>query len=91
MSEKIECQKIKNMKGYLCISLDGRYFFRTYHNDGSFCDYDINHTDMEIEIVDSDAYIYKKDGECVIDHAPETLGMRKSVIEVEGVLCNEEY
>ncbi|KPA10828.1 hypothetical protein MHK_008967, partial [Candidatus Magnetomorum sp. HK-1] len=41
--------------------------------------------------VDSEAFIYKKDGECFIDHSPETLGMRKSVIEVEGVLCNEEY
>ena len=90
MSEKIECQKIKNLRGYLCMSLDGRYFFRTYNNDGSFCDYDINHTDMEIKIVDSDAYIYKKDGECFIDHSHETLGMRNSVIEVEGVLCNEE-
>ncbi|KPA12657.1 hypothetical protein MHK_007137, partial [Candidatus Magnetomorum sp. HK-1] len=41
--------------------------------------------------VHSEAFIYKKDGECFIDHAPETLGMRKSVIEVEGVLCNEDY
>jgi hypothetical protein len=91
MKEKIECQKAHKLKGYLCMSLEGQYFFRRYQQDGSFCDYDINHTDMEIQIVDTDAYIYKKDGECYIDHAPESLGLSNAVIEKKGVECNEKY
>ncbi len=68
-------QKIEKLKGILCRSVEGRYFFRTYNEDGTFTDYELYHTDLEIEISDSDAYIYERNGELHIDHSPRTLGL----------------
>lgn len=70
-------QKINNLKGILCRSFDSRYFFRTYNEDGTFTDYELRHSDLEIEISDSDAYIYERNGELCIDHSPRTLGLEE--------------
>ncbi|MFV9646149.1 MAG: hypothetical protein ACNYWU_10030 [Desulfobacterales bacterium] len=67
-------KKIQNLKGFLCKSLEGKFFFRTYKEDGSFNDYEIYHSDLEIEILDTDAYIYDRKGDLYIDHSPKTLG-----------------
>ena len=59
-------------KGFLIWSGE-RYYFRVYHDKG-FIDYDILHSDLEIEIVDADAAFYD---DRTLDHSPETLGLTK--------------
>lgn len=58
-------------KGVLIRSL-GTYFFRVYNEDYSFTDYDLRHSDLAIEITDSDSAFYDDQ---VLDHSPETLGI----------------
>lgn len=48
------------------------YQFRVYHDD-TFTDYDIRHSDLEIEITDADAAFYD---DRTLDHSPETLGLK---------------
>jgi hypothetical protein len=73
----MKIQQANNLKGFLCRSIDKQYFFRTYNPDGTFTDYELYHSDLEIQILDSDAYIYEKNGEYYIDHSPQTLGLEK--------------
>ena len=72
-------EKIQNLKGFLCKSFEGKFFFRTYNEDGSFTDYKICHSDLEIQILDPDAYIYERDGKFYIDYSPRTLGTEKEI------------
>ena len=72
--ENIKPEKIKNLKGILCGDIYGKYFIRTTMPDGSTRDYRVDHSDLSIEIQDDDAYIYKKDGDWIIDYSPATLG-----------------
>jgi len=65
----------KDLKGFLCRSTDNRYFFRTYDENGAITDYALLHSDLEIQILDSDAYIYERKGGYCIDHSPQTLGL----------------
>jgi hypothetical protein len=75
MESKMKPERIKNLKGFLCRSFDDKYFFRTYNEDGTFSDYKLCHSDLEIQILDTDAYIYNRNGEFCIDHSPKTLGI----------------
>jgi hypothetical protein len=68
-------KKIKDMRGILCRSIDGRVFFRVRNPNGSFRDFEIANWDLEIQIVDSDAYIYRRKGKSIIDYGPATLGI----------------
>ena len=72
-------EKIKNLRGFLCKSFEGKFFFRTYNEDGSYIDYEICHSDLEIQILDKDAYIYTRDGNYCIDYSPKTLGTEKEI------------
>ena len=72
-------EKIKNLKGFLCRSFDGKFFFRAYAEDGTFNDYEICHSDLEIQIMDTDAYIYNRNGILCIDYSPKTLGIEKEI------------
>jgi hypothetical protein len=54
-------KKIKNMKGFLCRSVDGKLFFRHYYADHTFRDFDIAHYDLGIEIIDSVPTPIRKD------------------------------
>jgi len=62
-------------EGYILRSFDGhgQLVFRVYHDHGEFIDYDIDHTELKVKITDEDAYFY---GDKVLDHAPETLGLK---------------
>ena len=60
-------EKIQNLKGFLCKSFGDKFFFRTYKQDGLYIDYEICHSDLEIQILDNDAYIYNRDGNNCID------------------------
>lgn len=67
--------KAKNLKGVLCKDIFGGFFLRVYKEDKTFKDYDIHLSDMEIEILDDDAYIYESDfGDSFIDYSLKTLG-----------------
>ncbi len=48
-------KRIQSLKGFLCKSLENKFFFRTYNEDGTYIDYEICHSDLEIQILDPDA------------------------------------
>ena len=54
-----------------------QYMFRVYEDCGKFKDYDLMHCDLTVKIVDTDAAFYENnDGSLVLDHSPETLGIK---------------
>jgi|688.fasta_scaffold609543_2 hypothetical protein len=65
------------VEGVLCRSLNGRYFFRVYHDNGDFTDYGLRHADLTVTIHDSDAAFYKLGDHNLLDHAPATLGLEE--------------
>lgn len=65
------------VSGTLCRGIGGTYFFRVYADHETFTDYEILHNDLNITIDDSDAFFYIMDGQVVLDHSPETLGIKK--------------
>lgn len=67
--------RLNRISGVLLTSLSGNMFFREYKEDGNFTDFDIFHSDLSIIIDDDEAAIYQVNGDYVIDHAPETLGL----------------
>ena len=77
--KKMKIEKIKDLKGFLCRSYDDKFFFRTYTEDGTFNDYEICHSDLEIQIMDTDAYIYNRSGNLCIDYGPKTLGLEEEI------------
>ena len=52
-------------------------YFRVYNKDKTFTDYIVSHSDLEVKIVDKDAYFYEEDGKFFLDHSPQTLGITK--------------
>jgi len=61
--------------GILIRSL-GTFFFRVYHADYTFTDYEIRHDDLSVTIdQDSLAAFYTDGQHHVLDHAPEVLGL----------------
>jgi hypothetical protein len=69
---------IKNAVGTRGFILDtiGGYVFRVYHDKGGFTDYDLRHGDLEVTIVDEDAYFYPNDKEGgTLDYSPQTQGL----------------
>lgn len=67
------------VSGILCRSIDGRYFFRIYHGDGEFDDYDLLHDDISVTIAaDQLASFYEdENGEKFLDHSSQVLGWEK--------------
>ncbi len=59
--------------GVLCRSIDNIYFFRIYHEDKTFTDYDLRHDDMTITIAaDEMASFYRFENEDgVLDHSSD--------------------
>ncbi len=62
------------VKGILIEKLDGSLGFRFYEKGGTFTDYSIRHSDLSIEIDDTDAYVYEENGMKYIDYSPKSLG-----------------
>jgi hypothetical protein len=61
--------------GFILDTLDG-YVFRVYHKDNSFTDYNLLSGDLEVTIVDEDAFFYPNErGGGTLDYGPETLGL----------------
>jgi len=68
MEKEIKPKKIKNLEGFLCRSIDGRFFFRTHNEDCTFNDHEIHHFDLKIKIIDTNACIRNKNGILYIDY-----------------------
>lgn len=62
--------------GHIIRTFDGRYCFRVYDYDkDTFTDYNLQHSDLYIQIKDPDAFFYStENGSDILDHSPETLG-----------------
>ncbi len=62
--------------GMLLRGLDGAYFFRVYHDDKAFTDYEMRHHDLSVTISkDALASFYQLKGSNILDHSPEVLGL----------------
>jgi hypothetical protein len=64
------------VEGQLIYTATGKYMFRVYDKDHNFVDYDLAHSDLCVTINDSDAFLYQDGGRNVLDHSPETLGIK---------------
>lgn len=73
---KMKIESADGQEGYLIWCGGDRYVFRIYNEVHDFVDYDLNHSDMRVKIVDSDAFFYTRDGDTWIDHSPDTLGIK---------------
>ncbi len=67
------------VSGVLCRSIDGRYFFRIYHGDGTFDDYDLLHDDISVTIAADELASFYEDenGEKFLDHSSQVFGWEK--------------
>ncbi|HUP62747.1 MAG TPA: hypothetical protein VNA69_20265 [Thermoanaerobaculia bacterium] len=80
MTPARKTSRARGTRGFLLRSIDdagrSRYFFRVYGADHSFRDYELIHSDLEIEIVDEEATFYdaEEGHEARLDHSPRTLG-----------------
>ena len=73
---KVKIESADGREGILIWCGGDRYVFRIYNETHDFVDYDIRHSDMQIRIIDSDAFFYSDEkGDC-IDHSPATLGIK---------------
>ncbi|BBI63870.1 hypothetical protein HSBAA_51760 [Vreelandella sulfidaeris] len=73
-----EEEKASGVPGILCRDSAGSYFFRVYHSDTSFTDYDLLHDDLSVTISpDALASFYKVNGHNFLDHSPEVLGLKR--------------
>ena len=64
------------IEGHLIYTAMGKYMFRVYDLDNNFVDYDLAHSDLGVIIKDADAYFYRDGTRNVLDHSPETLGIK---------------
>jgi hypothetical protein len=64
------------VEGHLIYTAMGKYMFRVYDKDNNFVDYDLAHSDLCVTINDADAYFYRDEYSDVLDHSPETLGIK---------------
>lgn len=72
-----EVTPANGIRGFLLRGPYG-FFFRVYHIDGEFTDYDIRHDDLEVTITpDAMASFYRIGQDLVLDHSPEVLGLQK--------------
>jgi hypothetical protein len=62
-------QQAKGVKGYIIRVLDG-HVFRVYNKDFTFVDYDILHYDLEIQILEKDAMLYRSEFGNYLDYPP---------------------
>ena len=59
------------------------WVFRVYHDNGEFTDYDIYHSDLQVTIIDADAYFYERENdEPYLDHSPQTLGIKNGLLDL---------
>ena len=64
-------------RGFLIRGLDDEMWFRVYHPDKSFTDYEITHHDCEVVIVDPSAAFIKGDAGDFLDYTTESMRIAK--------------
>ncbi len=63
-------------RGFLIRGLGDGIWFRMYHPDKSFTDYDITHHDCEIVIIDPSAALIKSDAGEFLDYTTESMEVK---------------
>jgi len=75
-NSRAEEESASGVSGVLCRDAEGRVFFRVYHVDGSFTDYELRHDDLPVTISqDALASFYRVHDHNVLDHSPQVLGL----------------
>ncbi|CAG0949621.1 hypothetical protein MTYP_00113 [Methylophilaceae bacterium] len=80
-----EVSSAAGVRGVLCKSLDGSFFFRVYSKDHSFIDYALRHDDLEVTIGETElASFYRIGEEYILDHSPGVLGLELAETESQA-------
>ena len=75
-NSRAEVEPAAGVSGVLCRDSAGSYFFRVFHSDESFTDYELLHDDLPVTIEqDALASFYRLREHCVLDHSPQVLGL----------------
>lgn len=75
-NSRAEEEPASGVSGFLCRGSEGSYFFRIYHSDKSFTDYELRHDDLPVIIAqDALASFYRFQDHSVLDHSPQVLGL----------------
>lgn len=72
MGDKTEKLAI-GQRGFLIRGVGDDIWFRVYHPDKSFTDYDITHHDCEIVIIDPSAALIRHDAGDFLDYTTESM------------------
>lgn len=77
-NREVEESDASGVSGLLCRDSEGGYFFRVYHSDHSFEDFELLHDDLPITIApNSFASFYRDRDHKILDHSPEVLGLER--------------
>lgn len=77
-NSRAEEEPASGVSGVLCRDAEGSYFFRVYHSDKSFTDYELRHDDLPVTIApDALASFYRTQDYGVLDHSPQVLGLER--------------
>lgn len=68
----------EGQQGYLVRTIDGELLFRVYDDEGEFIDYEIAHQDLAVTITDTDAYLYRRGDNYLLDYSPIVLLGKKN-------------
>jgi hypothetical protein len=80
----IKVKPAKKTKGMLIYCHGtGKYVFRVYNPDYTFIDYDLVHSDLEVEILCDEACLYQSDSGNYLDHDPEVTRLDPSTYQLE--------
>lgn len=64
-------------RGFLIRGLGDELWFRVYHHDRSYTDFDITHHDCEIVIIDPSAALISNDAGDFLDYTAESMQIVK--------------
>lgn len=64
-------------RGFLIRGIEDELWFRVYHPDKSFTDYEITHHDCEIVIIDPSAALIRSDAGEFLDYTTESMEIAK--------------
>ena len=65
------------VRGFLIRALGDEMWFRVYHPDKSFTDYEITHHDCEVVIIDPSAAFIKSEAGEFLDYTSESMEIAK--------------
>jgi hypothetical protein len=65
----------RGQRGMLIRSINGIFYFRQYTGDYEFVDYEVTHHDMEIEILEPDAALFRTERGDFLDYTSESMNV----------------